>query len=270
MDDTREHAPAAPDPNAPGSAGNPGPAAPRTPDGAEPQAAEPQGSPDAGDYPPFRIKDCALIAIATGRRAQNLRELRDILQTIEPESIYYHFWGSRLRPRFDDPEFQNDFAAWTHHALRDGPTAERLGVIDPTDFTLEELRQELIDVIEERLDQLDHIVWSKPAQQFNFLTSQIVVFDTHREIHDPQQLADVVPTMTSSSIFYHVIDARRRTPDSVDDFRAWLTGFGSPFGDRYVDLSERLADIDPFFSTLPELRAELTALLRDYLGESDA
>ena len=49
---------------------------------------------------PFIVKDCALIAIATGIRAQNLRELRDRLRDIDLNCVYYHFWGGLLRPRF--------------------------------------------------------------------------------------------------------------------------------------------------------------------------
>ena len=64
------------------------------------------------DNQSFRIQDCALIAIATGEKAQNLRELRDRLKYIPPSSLYYHFWGGLLHHHFDDPEFQNDFARW--------------------------------------------------------------------------------------------------------------------------------------------------------------
>jgi len=214
----------------------------------------------------FQVKDCALIALATGRRAQNLRELRNGLQVIDAGSIDYHFWGARLRPRFDDPEYQNDFAAWARHALHDGKMAERLGVIDPTDFdSLEELRHELIDVIEERLDESESVNWSRSDQQFNFINSQIVVFDTHRAIGTPEQLAPLVASLSPSSIFYHVIDARRRTPDGSDDFRAWLMGFG----DTYQDLCAQIAGLDPFFPTLTELRDGLASLLRRYFGRRE-
>jgi hypothetical protein len=214
----------------------------------------------------FRIRDCALIAMATGRRAQTLRELRDILTTIEESSIYHHFWGSRLRARFGDPEYQNDFASWAHRELRDGQMAERLGVVDPTDFdTLDDLRQELIDLIDERLDEIEMVPWSKTDHQFNFLTSQIVIFDSAIEMKEPRELAEVVATISPSSVFYHVIDARRRTPDSVDDFRAWLGGFG----DQYADLCAAIADIDPFFSTLTELRDELGRVLVRYFRGGD-
>lgn len=213
----------------------------------------------------FNIKDCALIAIATGRRAQNLCELRDNLQTIDKGSIYYHFWGSRLQPNFDDPEYQNDFAAWAHRSLRDGKAAEKLGVLDPTDFaTADDLRQELIEVIEERLAEEEHVSSVRYDLQFNFMTSQIVVFDTHKSISQPEQLLETVRQMSLSSIFYHIIDARRRTVDSVDDFRAWLSGYGSQFADEYFDLSNAIANIDPFFSSLSELRTELTTILADY------
>ena len=37
-------------------------------------------SPATTQIPPFTIKDCALVQIATGVRAQNVRELRDRLE----------------------------------------------------------------------------------------------------------------------------------------------------------------------------------------------
>lgn len=203
----------------------------------------------------FSFKDCALAAIATGRRAQNLRELRDRLQQVEPGSVYYHFWGGRLRPQFDEPEYNNDFAAWAHHALRDHVAAERLGVIDPmTVPSLEALRNEVIEVIEERLSELDSLSWSKPDEQFSFIRSQIVVFDTHRRIEDPAALAEGIPSSSTSSVFYHFIDARRRTPEGRDDYSTWLQGFG----DTYEGLIARLADIDPYFVSLSELRSQLS------------
>ncbi len=54
---------------------------------------------------------------------------------------------------FDDPQFNNDFAIWSHYALHDDALAERLAIIDPDNFsTLEHLRQEMVEIVEERLD----------------------------------------------------------------------------------------------------------------------
>lgn len=213
---------------------------------------------------PFNIKDCALLVIATGKSAQNLRELRDNLITIDPGSIYYHFWGTLLRPRFDDPEYNNDFASWVRHNLHDTILAERLGVVDPSEFNeIDDLRHELIDLIEERLDESELVLWTKVDQQFYFLRSQIVVFDTRKSIHTPEELVDIIPQLSIGSIFYHFIDAKRRTPEKRDDFRAWLLGFG----ETYSDLIEELAAIDPFFSSLTQLRRMLSLIFQNMLGD---
>ncbi|MBR9975789.1 MAG: hypothetical protein KFF77_09435 [Bacteroidetes bacterium] len=212
----------------------------------------------------FAFKDCALAAIATGLRAQNLRELRDRLLQVDSSSIYHHFWGGLLRPQFDEPEYNNDFAAWAHRALRDHIAAERLSVIDPTTFpSLEELRDEVVDVIEQRLAEHETLAWSKPDEQFSFIRSQIVVFDTHRSIEDPAALAQGIPESSTSSVFYHFIDARRRTPKGRDDYTTWLCGFDG----QYDGLVARLADIDPYFVSLRELREQLSAAVGGYFQE---
>ncbi len=212
---------------------------------------------------PFAVRGCALLAIATGKRAQTLRELRDHLETADLECVYYHFWGGMLRPSFDEPEFANDFASWARHGLHDHKLAERLGVIDPTGFdSVEDLRREVIEVVEERLDEGETVPWSHADQQFHFIRSQTVVFDTGVRIRKPARLAEVIPRMYAGSIFYHFIDARRRTDFKIDDFRAWLWGFG----DEHRDLIDRIGAIDPYFSPLSELRVRLSLLLKDYFN----
>jgi len=210
------------------------------------------------------LRDCTLIAIATGRKAQNLKELLDVLKEIPQESIYYHFWGGLLRPRFDDPEFNNDFAAWVRDELHELRLAERLGIIDPTDYPdMEALRWELVEIIEDRLDENEPVTWTTAEDQYHFVRSKIVVFDTHHRIEKPEMLPRVIELMSPSSVFYHFIDARHRTPDRIDDFSTWLSGYG----DDYEDLRKRLAAIDPYFSSLTELKERLQQLFFGYFGE---
>ena len=68
-----------------------------------------------GEARPFFVKDCALIALATGLKAQNLKELRDQLQRVDSSSLYYHFWGGLLHAGFEEREYGNDFAEWVRH-----------------------------------------------------------------------------------------------------------------------------------------------------------
>jgi hypothetical protein len=215
----------------------------------------------------FDVKDCALAAIGTGKRATNLRELHDILEVIHPGCVYYHFWGVLLRPRFENPEYLNDFAEWARHGLHDQRLAERLGVIDPTEFSdLEQLRLEVLDTLEERLDEGEMVPWAKRDQQFHFIRSQIVVFDIHRDIARPEDLVEAVPQMSVGSIFYHFIDARRRTEESFDDFRSWL----KLFGDKYAPLIKDLSHVDPYFATLRGLRGQLAEVFRDFFSGHSA
>ncbi|MEW5728586.1 MAG: DUF5752 family protein [Pseudomonadota bacterium] len=207
---------------------------------------------------PFAVKDCALIAIATGKKAWTCRELRDTLREIDGDSIYYHFWGGLMQPRFEEREFNNDFAGWAAHSLRDAPLAERLAMVDPTAYPdIDSLRQELVELVEERLDEDDSLQWARGLAPFGFIRSQIVVFDTGRRLDSPDDLTAAVPGFSVGSVFYHFIDARRRSPRHVDDLRFWL----GEFGDTCQGTIDRLAAIDPFFQPLTELRLQIAAAL---------
>jgi hypothetical protein len=213
---------------------------------------------------PFHVMDCALLARATGRSVQNLRELRDGLLAVDPASIYHHFWGGLLRPRFDDPEFHNDFAVWARHALHDHVLAERLAVIDPTEYAdLEELRGDLVDLCEDRLDEIESVPWAPRDQQFHFLGSQIVVFPAGRSVREPADLPDALVRFSRGSVYYHFIDARRRNEDGRDDLRAWLAGYGA----THATLIDRLGDVDPLQGTLAELKEQVLAVVREFIGE---
>ncbi|MBI5439925.1 MAG: hypothetical protein HY900_01805, partial [Deltaproteobacteria bacterium] len=125
------------------------------------------------ELPPFSVKDCAHTALATGIRAEDLKELRDGVSRAPLGSLYQHFCGRLLQPRFDEPEYSNDFASWAYHGLHDKVLAERLAVIDPADFEgLEPLRQEVLEVLEERLDEGPSASWPNADQPFFFVQSQ--------------------------------------------------------------------------------------------------
>ncbi len=216
------------------------------------------------DSQPFHIKDCALIALSSGIAVQTLREFREGLSQAPASSIYHHFWGRFLQPRFDEPEYNNDFAAWVYHSLHEKALAERLSVIDPTEFDdIEGLRSELIDRVEEHLDLTEWVPWSKADEQFHFIYSQILVMDTGVWLEEPRFLAETVEKMSLGSIFYHFIDARRRTPEKIDDFSAWLEDIGT----EYEDLVQEVRAIDPYFSSLKEIRRVLYQCFSSFFQE---
>jgi len=62
------------------------------------------------------------------------------------------FCETPLRSTFDNPDDRNDFAVWSKLYLGDRVLAERLGILDPYEYSsLGELRGATLEVIDERL-----------------------------------------------------------------------------------------------------------------------
>ncbi len=216
------------------------------------------------EIPPLVFKDCALVAIATNKRATTLKECRDQIDNLATDSLYYHFWANLLLPYFEELEYINDFASWVRHGLHDRKLAEQLAMLDPTLYDdFEELRYHLLEHIDDRLEESEYLQWMRASQSFEFVRSQIVVFDSQISVSDPRGLPGLIPRMSVNSLFYHFIDARRRTQGRVDDFRQWL-GY---FGETYQPLIDILAGIDPYFVTLTRLREQLAGTFQDYFAE---
>lgn len=209
----------------------------------------------------FRVFDCAPVFIATGLRAFTLRELIEGLRSVNSGSIQHHFWGRLLRPSIEEEEYGNDFAAWTARELSDKILAERLAVLNPAEYdAIEELREQIIEVVEERLDEDMAAHWATARQPFHFLWTQVVVFDTGKRVERPEDLEKVVAAVSHGSIFYHFIEARMRTEGRRDDFTSWLE---MAEGD-HTALCRDLMAVDPFLSSLAEIRDRILALFRSH------
>ncbi len=204
---------------------------------------------------PFQIKDCALIMRTTDiLPALNLREFRAGIAACPVESLYHHFCETVIRPSFDDPEFHNDFARWARRGLHDHILAERLEILDPYAFAdMEELRRVVLELIDDRLSEVSLIPWTSEQGPFHFLQATTVVFDTGKSFRNPEEMRDAVAEMTTSSIYYHFWEARRRTPEHRDDLSAWL----SQWNKRGEKIIKTILEIDFYFLNLKELQNRL-------------
>ncbi|MCD6163251.1 MAG: hypothetical protein J7K40_12700 [candidate division Zixibacteria bacterium] len=203
----------------------------------------------------FQVKDCTIIVRMGGvYPAINLREMRERTAICPIECLYHHFCETLVRPSFDDPEFRNDFAVWTSKYLRDRVLAERLGMINPYSFEdLEQMRAKIIDLIDERLDEVHFIPWVARNEEFRFLRAVTIVFDTGLELHNPKDFTAQLPNMTPSTLYYHFIEARRRTEEKTDDFTAWM----NKLENKPVKLIKALESIDFYTLNLSELKTAL-------------
>ena len=210
--------------------------------------------------PDFVVVDCALLTRMSGLSpAFNLRELRDRIAVFGDNVLLHHFCETSLRATFDDPEYRNDFAVWAKEGLADRVLAERLGIIDPYEFdTVVKLRQQVIDIIEDRLSEMSPWVPTvRPGGELFFMEAVSVVFETAARIRHPLEMAEAIQRMTNGSIYYHFLEGLRRPPRHKDDFSTWLADFG-PEWDAYVTA---IAGIDFYFKSLPALRDELSNTL---------
>jgi hypothetical protein len=207
----------------------------------------------------FVVRDCTLLTRMSGiREAANLRELRERLAECGENVLYHHFCETLLRPSFDYPDYHNDFAVWAKLYLDDRVLAERFGILDPYSIrSLEDLRGTILDILDERLSELPMNPAVAKGNEFFFLEATTVVFETGDIIEEPSQLPAKIGNMTNGSIFYHFIEARRRTSDRLDDFSEWL----SQFGDAGAGYAKALSSIDFSFFTLGEMRKVLVECL---------
>lgn len=85
----------------------------------------------------------------TNYYAKDLTEFVDILKKISIDSIYFHIFESRLR--LGKPT--NDFSNWLEYSLRESSLARKIAALDPYTLTLEDLRSQIIRMMEQRISK---------------------------------------------------------------------------------------------------------------------
>lgn len=218
------------------------------------------------DQEQFIVRDCALITRMGGAEtAMNLRELRERVAVCTEESLFHHFCEVVLRPSFDHPDYRNDFAVWAERYLRDRILAERLGIINPYDYTsMADLRSIVLDIIDERLYEVAYIPWAHRGDEFMFLQAVTVVFETGVRLNTFEDFVREMPALSRGSVYYHFVESRRRTAERSDDFTKWLATFGS----THRPLIDELRTLDFYYLTLAELHEALTQLVTRYAAEA--
>jgi hypothetical protein len=167
-----------------------------------------------------------------------------------------------MRPQIGESEYNNDFAWWAGDSLGEKALAERLSVMNPGDYaTLEDLREDMIALLEDRMDEGDFLSWARSSYPFFFTRAQMLVFDTGVSASRPEELGDALKQVPYSSVFYHFLDARRRTPEGEDDFCYWLGQFGEEAG----PLRRELRNLDPHLLSLEELQKAIVSVVELYM-----
>ncbi|MDD5679625.1 MAG: DUF5752 family protein [Candidatus Omnitrophica bacterium] len=100
---------------------------------------------DKGDALYF-IKSLSFV-FPTNYIAHDLVEFLDIFRKITIDSVYFHIFESRLRLA----KGTNDFSNWIKDSIGDNKLAADISMLDPYSYTIEELKDKVIRLIERRI-----------------------------------------------------------------------------------------------------------------------
>lgn len=199
-----------------------------------------------------------------GKKAINLRELLQGLREMDQSVLYYHLLQSRLAVTQPVVEYPNEFALWAATALQDSKLAEKLSSFDPFEYdNMEEVRESMVEILEEYLWDLPSVPWARPGFEFHFCEASIVVIRAETPATTLKDFCQGLRKVGLDAVYYHFIEARRRLGmRHIDDFSYWIEyNFGMP------KLVEAIREIDVYFYTLKEVRDTLLGLIHQHLGE---
>jgi hypothetical protein len=205
----------------------------------------------------FQFMGCVELRQAVGRRAMDERELMDRLEEVPADSVFYHTHGSFLRHRPLVTSYGNDFAAWVAVHVRDLALAERLGVVNPFDFSnVEDLREELCGTIDDHLGRLSTVPRVEFGEPFYFQQSHIVEVALGAPATTLAEFRAALAEVDSSAIYVHMVEARTRLGRRSGDFAEWIrTSLALP------ELADGIQRIDTYMTSLERVRARVLGLV---------
>lgn len=206
---------------------------------------------------PFEFRQCVSIIRSTGRKAGNLRELREVIALISDECIFHHTYQYFLKEHV--LEYTNDFAHWAGESLEERALSEQLSNIDPYGFmNIDDLRTKLLDVIDDYLKGFPEPRKTMPGNEFFFNETMTVIFPVGIRARNLAEFLTAIKYIDAGSIYYHFYEARIRLRGGVDDFSRWIEDV---FGKK--ELVEKIRSIDPFMHTVEGIREHLSQAVED-------
>ena len=211
---------------------------------------------------PFQFKACWELREMLGKRASDVQELLETLEEIPVDSIYFHTHSYFLRHSTIAGPYPNDFANWAAIQVRDRVLGERLAVVDPFEIgDLEALRTELITILDDHLSNVGFVPRVVFGEPFYFMQSRILAVPTGVRARSFSEFAEVLETIDTSSIYFHVFDAMTRKGKRRSDFQIWVE---ESLGLETV--GRKLGSVNPYVWSLEGVRARLLQVCREALS----
>jgi len=206
---------------------------------------------------PFEFKQCVSIHKSTGKKAGNLRELRDVIAGATEESIVHHNYQYFLKGHMR--EYSNDFAEWVGESLGEKALAEHLSNIDPFDFKeIGALRNEMLGLIDDHLERFPNPKEARPGDELYFNETVMLIFPVGIRARNLAEFFAAIKYLEEDCIYYHFYEARIRLGWGSDDFSRW---FEDTLGEK--DLAGKIRAIDPLMYTVEQIRTFIAGLVEE-------
>lgn len=206
---------------------------------------------------PFEFKQCISILKSTGKKARNVRELKDLIQIVSDECIFHHTYQYFIKGHI--LEYTNDFAHWVGESLEERALSERLSNIDPYSFkNINEVRTAIVNVTEDYLDQFPEPREAMPGDEFYFNETVTFIFPSGIRVKNLAEFLTAIRYVDTYSIYYHFFEARIRLGGGIDDFSRWIN---DTFEKK--ELVEKIKAIDPFMHSLEGIRKYIEEVVEE-------
>jgi hypothetical protein len=205
----------------------------------------------------FRTKVDQILLLGT--RARDVRGLAEGIRAAPDASIFFHTHRFLEQHHVISPEPPNDFAFWANQHLGDDVLAEQLSSIDIVQFkTIAELRQAFIRVLEGYQEENGRHLHSPAGRDFHFMSSRIFVLPTPHFATTLSEFRAALARVSTSSVYYHMFDAKLRLEQGDNDFSEWFLTLGQD------ELAEAVRRLDPYRYTLEGLRKQIIAWVKKH------
>lgn len=204
----------------------------------------------------FDFKGCVEIKELLGKKADDELELLELIEEVPVDSIYYHMHSYFLRHSYIAGLYSNDFAYWTAVQVRDRVLGEKLASVTPEQFkSLDDIRLELIEIIDKHLSMIPTIPFVGYGQPFYFMKSKIIEIPTCIRVSTFNEFKEALRTVDISAIYNHVFEARLRIRKGKSDFAIWLE---EDLGKQ--ELANKIELVDSYMYSMEGLRSKLVEL----------
>jgi hypothetical protein len=206
---------------------------------------------------PFEFRQSVSISKSTGKKAGNLRQLRDVIAEASEESIVHHTYQYFLKGHM--LEYTNDFAEWAGESLGERALAEHLSNIDPYNSKeIGALRSELLDLIDGYLDKFPNPKDALPGDEFYLNETVTLIFPMGIRARNLAEFLTAIKYIEGGCIYYHFYEARIRLGGGIDDFSKW---FEDALGEK--DIAAKIRTIDPLMYTTEQIRTLIAGVVEE-------